>query len=317
MTTFIAAGSNLNDRPENLKIAARLLEQYGYTVVAASPIYETPAALLYETAQDDWNKPYLNCVFKIETNRDAFKLLADLKAIEKEMGRDSSRRWSPRPIDLDIIRHNDEHISTPELCVPHKLYLERNFVLDPLSFFTFIPSEALYTPAHQPMIMGILNVTPDSFSDGGQNNNIEAFEKNFGLWEKALVPLIDVGAESTRPDAVPLSVEEEIKRLENVFHFTKNRKKDFFSSRLSIDTYHWQTARSALENGFDLINDIHGADDPEMLAVAKDNKDKPFIFMHHDDLSGLRTLSYGKCYEPRRHIPPGRFPFRDHFDDTE
>ena len=287
MTTFIAAGSNLNDRPENLKTAARLLKQYGYTVVAASPVYETPAALLYETAQDDWNKPYLNCVFKIETNRDAFKLLADLKAIEKEMGRNFSKRWSPRPIDLDIIRHNDENISTPELCVPHKLYLERNFVLDPLSFFIPVPSEALYTPAHQPMIMGILNVTPDSFSDGGRNNNIEAFEKNFGLWEKALVPLIDVGAESTRPNAVPLSAEEEIKRLENVFQFTKNRKKDLFSPRLSIDTYHWKTAHTALENGFDIINDIHGADDPEMLAVAKDNKDKPFVFMHHDDLSAL------------------------------
>jgi dihydropteroate synthase len=137
------------------------------------------------------------------------------------------------------------------------------------------------------MLMGILNVTPDSFSDGGKNNKIEEFEKNFRLWEEALVPLIDVGAESTRPDAIPLSVEEEMKRLESVFQFTKNRKKELFSPRLSIDTYHWQTARAALQNGFEIINDIHGADDPEMLAVAKDNKDKPFIFMHHDDLSDL------------------------------
>ena len=287
MTTFIAAGSNLNDRTANLKNAARLLEQYGYAVAAASPVYETPAALLYETAQDDWNKPYLNCVFKIETDRDAFKLLADLKAIEKEMGRDFSKRWSPRPIDLDIIKHNDEHINTPELCVPHKLYQERNFVLDPLSFFIPVPPETLYTPAHQPMIMGILNVTPDSFSDGGKNNHIETFEKNFRLWESALVPLIDVGAESTRPDAAPLSAEEEIKRLEIVFAFTRSLKKTLFSPRLSIDTYHWQTAKAALENGFDIVNDIHAADDPEMLAVARDNKDKPFIFMHYNDLSYL------------------------------
>lgn len=287
MTTFIAAGSNLNDRPANLKTAARLLEKYGYTVIAASPVYETPAALLYKTAQDDWNKPYLNCVFKIETKRDAFTLLADLKKIEKQMGRDFSKRWSPRPIDLDIIKHNNEQIDTPELCIPHKLYLERNFVLDPLSFFTAVPSEALYTPTHQPMIMGILNVTPDSFSDGGQNNNIETFEKKFGLWEKSLVPLIDIGSESTRPNAVPLSAGEEMKRLESVFTFTKSLKKEIFAPRLSIDTYHWRTARAALENGFDIINDIHAADDPEMLAVAKDNKDKPFVFMHHDDLSDL------------------------------
>lgn len=287
MTTFIAAGSNLNDRAANLKNAARLLERNGYAVAAASPVYETPAALLDETARDDWNKPYLNCVFKIETNRDAFRLLADLKAIEKEMGRDFSKRWSPRPIDLDIIKHNDEQIDTPELCVPHKLYRERNFVLDPLSFFIPVPPEILYAPLHQPMIMGILNVTPDSFSDGGENNHIETFEKHFRLWENALVPLIDVGAESTRPDAAPLSAEEELKRLENVFAFTRSLKKDLFSPRLSIDTYHWQTAKAALENGFDIINDIHAADDPEMLAVARDNKDKPFVFMHYNDLSSL------------------------------
>ena len=287
MTTFIAAGSNLNDRLQNLKTAAGLLEKYGYAVKAASPVYETPAALLYETARDDWNKPYLNCIFKIETKRDAFRLLADLKEIEKQMGRDFSKRWSPRPIDLDIIKHNDETIDTPELHIPHKLYPERNFVLDPLSFFIPVPAEALYTPAHQPMIMGILNVTPDSFSDGGKNNAPEAFEKNFALWRDALIPLIDIGAESTRPGAVPLTDEEELKRLQNVFQFTKNEKKDLFPPRVSIDTYHWRTAQKALENGFDVINDIRGADDPDMLALAADNKDNPFVFMHHADLSGL------------------------------
>ncbi len=287
MTTFIAAGSNLNDRPANLKTAARLLEQAGYAVIAASPVYETPAALLYETAQDNWNTPYLNCVFKIETDRGAFQLLSDLKQIEKAMGRDFSKRWSPRPIDLDIISHNNERIDTPELSVPHKLYLERNFVLDPLSFFTSVPAKALYTAAHQPIIMGILNVTPDSFSDGGKNNQTKTFENNFHLWEKSLVPLIDIGAESTRPNAVPLSAEEEIKRLESVFQFTKNKAKDLFSPRLSIDTYHWKTAKTALQNGFDIINDIRGLDDPEMLALAADNKDNLCIFMHHDDLSRI------------------------------
>ncbi|MBR1777543.1 MAG: dihydropteroate synthase [Alphaproteobacteria bacterium] len=285
MTTFIAAGSNLKNRPDNLRTAVQLLQQKRYVIDEVSPVYETPAALLYETAQDEWNTPYLNCIFKMHTSCDAFHLLADLKEIERQMGRDFSKRWAPRPIDLDIIKHNEDKIDTTELHIPHKLYLERSFVLDPLSFFASVPPKALYTPSHQPMIMGILNITPDSFSDGGKNNQTENFKQKFLLWEKSLVPLIDIGAESTRPNAVPLNAEDEIKRLEKVFSFTASLKKDFFSPRLSIDTYHWKTARTALQNGFEIINDVHGLDDPNMLAVAKDNKNNPCIFMHHDDLS--------------------------------
>ena len=67
MTTFIAAGSNLNDRPNNLLFAIEALKQAGYNVTGVSPVYETPAALLYATAKDDWNKPYLNCLIRLET----------------------------------------------------------------------------------------------------------------------------------------------------------------------------------------------------------------------------------------------------------
>lgn len=80
---------------------------------------------------------------------------------------------------------------------------------------------------------------------------------------------------------------EEIQRLATVFDFVKNREKTPFSPRFSIDTYHFETARKALENGFDLLNDIHGLDDPEMLSLAKEHKDKPCIFMHNRDLTGL------------------------------
>ena len=231
MTTFIAAGSNLNDRLKNLTNAVNALKQAGYDISGISPVYETPAALLYATAKDDWNRPYLNCIIRLNTDKNAFDLLTDLKDIEKKAGRNASERWAPRPIDLDIIEHNNEKIDTPELCVPHKLCLKRSFVLDPLSFFKSVSPEFLYTRTHQPLIMGILNVTPDSFSDGGQNNQIKTFVQNFTAWQDGLVPLIDVGAESSRPDATPLSDEEEIKRLENVFNFTKSLKKDLFSPR--------------------------------------------------------------------------------------
>ena len=160
-------------------------------------------------------------------------------------------------------------------------------MLDPLSCFKAVPPEFLYTETHQPLIMGILNITPDSFSDGGQNNQPGVFEKKAALWADHLIPLIDVGAESTRPGARPLDPAEEIQRLATVFDFVKNREKTPFSPRFSIDTYHFETARKALENGFDLLNDIHGLDDPEMLSLAKEHKDKPCIFMHNRDLTGL------------------------------
>ena len=285
MTTFIAAGSNSDDRLNNLTAAVAELTKFGYSITGVSPVYETPAALLYETAKDDWNKPYLNCLIQMQTNKNPFDLLADLKKIEKFLGRNSTERWAPRPIDLDIIEHNNEKIDTADLCIPHKQCLKRSFVLDPLSFFKSVPPDLLYTQTHQPLIMGILNVTPDSFSDGGQNNKLDTLIKKISLWEKHLIPLIDIGAESTRPDAAPLDPQEELQRLNEVFEFIKNKTKTPFSARFSIDTYHFQTARKALENGFDILNDVHGLDDPDMLALAKEHKEKLCIFMHHEDIT--------------------------------
>lgn len=287
MSSFIAAGSNSGDRLENLKKAAALMAQRGIPVKTVSPVYETPAALLYENAADEWNKPYLNCIFKIETQISAFELLTVLKNIEKELGRDFSRRWAPRPIDLDIITHNGESVTTDTLTIPHRLYQERSFVLDPLSFFENTDASILYTKTHQPIIMGIMNVTPDSFSDGGKDRDFEKFRKTFEQWRDNLVPIIDIGAESTRPGAVPLTAEEEGARLNDIFEFIRTQKKDRFFPFLSIDTYHPETAKKALESGFDIINDINGLDNPEMFALAKEYKDKKHVFMHHADIRHL------------------------------
>ncbi len=286
-TTYIAAGSNSGNRLDNLMSAFYALKEKGYKITGVSAIYETPAALLYETAEDTWNKPYLNCLFKIETRNNAFALLDDLKNIEKKLGRNQQKRWSPRVIDLDIIEHNDEQINTERLCIPHKQCLKRSFVLDPLSFFKTLPCHLLYTKTHQPLIMGILNVTPDSFSDGGENISISSVEKKISFWDSHLIPLIDIGAQSTRPQAVPIDADEEGKRLKDVFDYIKHRKKTPFSPRFSIDTYHIETAEKALKNGFDVLNDVHGLDDPDMFALAAEHKEKFFIFMHHDDISSL------------------------------
>lgn len=289
MKAYLALGSNLNDRRQNLlKAADALNKTNGIAVRAASPVYETPAAMLYATAKDADNRPYLNCSVEIDTTLDPFELLTALKGIEKALGRDFSRRWSPRPIDLDIIFYGDEVLRTDALVIPHKRYKERNFVLDALSWFKSVAPQYLYTPAHQPLIAGIVNVTPDSFSNGARRDDTpENFAQTFEQWRAAGVQMIDIGAESTRPNAEKLTAAQEAERLSFVFDYLKGKKRDGLFPKLSIDTYHAENALAALENGFDVLNDVNGFDGEDMMALATAHKDKRFVFMHHDDIRDI------------------------------
>lgn len=115
-----------------------------------------------------------------------------------------------------------------------------------------------------PLIMGILNVTPDSFSDGG---DFLSEEKASAQWQKMKAEgadIIDIGAESTRPGSSPVSAEEEIRRLSTVAESVKTS-----TIPVSVDTFKARTAAAALEWGADMINDVWGFQkDPEMASVA-------------------------------------------------
>jgi len=112
-------------------------------------------------------------------------------------------------------------------------------------------------------LMGILNVTPDSFFDGGKYLSIENIEKRIDHMLENNVDIIDVGAESTRPGADRISAEEEIKRLTPALKILKKRKAFF-----SIDTMNPKTASFALEMGASMINDVSGFSDPEMIELS-------------------------------------------------
>ncbi len=128
-------------------------------------------------------------------------------------------------------------------------------------------------------IMGILNVTPDSFSDGGSYTTIEKAVQQAKRMEREGADIIDVGGESTRPDHEPVSVEEEIRRVIPVI----NKLKEEIEVPLSIDTYKAETAAAAIEAGAEIINDIWGAKkDPNMASVAA-RYDVPIILMHNRD----------------------------------
>lgn len=128
-------------------------------------------------------------------------------------------------------------------------------------------------------IMGILNVTPDSFSDGGSYTTIEKAVQQAKRMEREGADIIDVGGESTRPDHKPVSVKEEIRRVIPVI----NKLKEEIEVPISIDTYKAETAAAAIEAGAEIINDIWGAKkDPNMASVAA-KYDVPIILMHNRD----------------------------------
>ncbi len=113
-------------------------------------------------------------------------------------------------------------------------------------------------------VMGILNVTPDSFSDGGRYTTVEAALEHACRMEREGADLLDIGAQSTRPGHVPVSAEEEIRRLQPVLRALRPRT----SLPLSIDTYYPEVARMAMEEGADILNDVSGGIDNGMAEMA-------------------------------------------------
>ncbi len=117
----------------------------------------------------------------------------------------------------------------------------------------------------RPKIMGVLNITPDSFSDGNQYTSLESAIDQAKLLSMTGADIIDVGGESTRPGATRVSVEEEQARVIPVIRAIK----DLGLAEISIDTMNSATARAAIEAGATIINDVSGGlADEEMFGVA-------------------------------------------------
>lgn len=127
------------------------------------------------------------------------------------------------------------------------------------------------------LIMGIVNVTPDSFSDGGKYAIPDAAVTHACELVKQGADVLDIGGESTRPSHEPVSFEEEWRRLEPVLKALSGQ----VSVPLSVDTYKAKTAANAIEHGVTVINDIWGGlADPDMLKVVADAK-CTYVWMHN------------------------------------
>ena len=279
MDIYLGLGSNLGDRRDHLARALQQLGEHGLDLVRASPIVESPA-LLPDDAPSDWNQPFLNLVAHCRSTAAPHDVLAALKRIERALGREDRGRWAPRPIDLDLLLYGTETIATEQLRVPHPAMTQRAFVLTPLAALApqlRIPGQGVRTvleqararQAHLPIWMGIVNLTPDSFSDGGDLEDMAAVERHVHELDVAGAAIIDLGAESTRPGATPLTADDEWARLEPALGRLVDRyRTDVQRPRLSIDTYHVATAKRALELGADIVNDVSGLTNPAMLELA-------------------------------------------------
>ena len=129
-------------------------------------------------------------------------------------------------------------------------------------------------------LMGVLNITPDSFSDGGDFNTIESALAQAENMVKYGVDIIDIGGQSTRPGAAEISLGEEIDRVVPVVEMLRKNADIFANIPISVDTTRAQVAKAGIEAGADIINDISGATfDSEMLStVAK--LEVPIMLMH-------------------------------------
>ena len=142
------------------------------------------------------------------------------------------------------------------------------------------------TLGERTLVMGILNVTPDSFSDGGKYNTLDAALKQALKMVEEGVDVIDVGGESTRPGSRPVSLEEELDRVLPVLEVLLKE----VPVPISLDTYKSETARQALSLGVHIINDVGGGKkDPRIVQIVAENR-APVIVMHNPAEPVYRSL---------------------------
>ncbi len=143
-----------------------------------------------------------------------------------------------------------------------------------------------------PKVMGILNVTPDSFSDGGDYFSVgKAIRRGVEMLEEG-ADIIDIGGESTRPGSLPVSGEEELGRVLPVI---TGIKKHFPAAVISIDTTKHSVADAAIDNGAEIINNVAGTDSNGSLAKLAAEKNCTYIIMHMQGLP--RIMQENPVYE--------------------
>ena len=280
MKVYLSVGSNQGDRLAHLESALHHFEAGPLQIERVSPVVESPASLPLG-APSAWNQPYLNLVLACQTEAAPDLCQAWCHRISSELSPPAESRWAPRAVDLDLLIWGDAVMEQGDLLLPRPDLHHRPFILSPLVAIApsqMIPGLGGHTVLewsrrlshHIPLWMGIVNLTPDSFSDGGQFEGPATVMARIDLMVEAGVHIIDLGAESTRPDAAAVPPHLEWRRLEPILLALRERFQDrLLRPEISVDTRHVEVASRALELGADWINDVSGLQDPEMIALAR------------------------------------------------
>lgn len=285
---IVALGSNLPGRYAScgavLDTACAEIEKAGIKITARSRTYLTAPV---PASDQPW---YHNAVIALETHLSPHDLLRTLRGIEESMGRVRTVPNAARIIDLDIVAYRNELIDTPDLTLPHPRMDARAFVLNPLrdiapgwthprtrktlhDLIAMLPAGRQWFAEKDVYVMGIVNVTPDSFSDGGRYLDAQSAITHAQLLDAEGADILDIGGESTRPGAAPVSARDEQARILPVVGAMRERI-------VSVDTRNADTMRAAINHGAAMINDVSAlTHDPAAMDVAA-GFDGPVCLMH-------------------------------------
>ncbi|QKX00997.1 dihydropteroate synthase [Wolbachia endosymbiont of Dipetalonema caudispina] len=313
---YISIGSNLGNRLSNLQKATQLLKRYYFKDLRSSIILETQA-ILPDGAPVEWDKPFFNMVVYGSCFIPPKKLLKGLKQIECDMGRPQVyKKWEPRIIDLDILLWDDLVLDTSYLTIPHPELMDRPFLLHLMAMLnpmanipvinkTFdaiacskpnIKDCFLKSFALSPRFIGIVNITPDSFSDGGFYYDSDQATKQALKLMSDGASIVDLGAQSTRPGSSIQSPQVEYTRLKPVLDNLSCYMRDG-DVEVSIDTFWPDVILNVLESyNVAWINDVKGNLDDGTLRTIASSKCGIIIMhsfsvlSHKDDVGGGITI---------------------------
>lgn len=278
-----------------LRAAVRKLKALpGLRITRVSPIYASDA-MLPPGAPASWEVPYFNLVVRAEADAalSPEDWLGRVKEIERALGRRERERWAPREIDIDLLAWGDRRWESAVLRLPHVGIAQRPFVVLPLADVApewrhpteaaaietarekwsggrDVPFRTHRTSLSLTELAGIVNLTPDSFSDGGRMPpDPSAAAERLLRWVDEGASLLDVGAESTRPGATTLDPNEEFDRLLAYLPVLERVREARPSVRWSLDSRHPETVRKARALfPWDIVNDVGGFADPRMWEAA-------------------------------------------------
>lgn len=306
-TIYLSLGSNIGDRAKNIHQTLRALEQE-FALIETSFLYETdPVGYVDQGA-------FLNAVIKMQTTKTPEEVLETNERIMAQMGRVRTIHQGPRIIDIDVLLYYDETEALVErkfdaLVLPHPRMHERLFVVEPLcdideQLYCYVAgmtyAELLknlggrqlqkVTPvggrlirwATRPVVMGIMNVTPDSFSGDGVAIDAGMREQKISELLISGADIIDIGGMSTRPGHTLISIEEEVARVVPAIEAVRMKRRELLNgvgvntnansnsnAVISVDTFRAEVARTAIECGAELINSVWGGSyDPDLLRVV-------------------------------------------------